>query len=554
MDKKLYTIGLDYGSLSCRGVLAGLDGSIAAEAEMVYPHGILDHALPDGTPLRGNWYLQHPSDYLETLEAVVPALLARSGLSAEQVVGIGVDFTASTVMPLDAHFQPLCLDPAFADHPHAWCKLWKHHGAASQAERLTKICRERGVDLALYGGRISPECLAAKVLQVFEEDRAVYLAADAFIEAGDYMVSLLAGKPVVSASIAAAKALWRKTGYPDEAFFSAFHRDLADLPRQKLADHWNTVPLSPGVRAGGLCGPMARRLGLRPGIAVTPAQMDGYTPLPALGIHAPGQAVLVIGTSTAIMLLHETRCPVPGVTACLPDTYYPGLWGYASGQASVGDCLQWFVDQCLPESYAQEARREGMTPHAYLSRLAASLAPGETGLLALDWFNGNKSPLANSRLSGMMLGLTLQTRPEHIYRALLEATAFGARAIVDAYGQAGVGVRSLTACGGIAGKNPLMMQIYADVLGRPLRVSRCRQAPALGAAIYAAAAAREASGFPDVFAAVEAMYCREFIQYTPDPAAGAVYQRLYREYQTLSDYFGRGQNAVMERLNGQSRS
>ena len=550
MRNTLYTIGLDYGSLSCRGVLAGLDGSIAGEAEFCYPHGILDHALPDGTPLSGSWYLQHPSDYIEALEAVVPALLKKSGVAASQVVGIGVDFTASTVLPLDEQFQPLCLNPAFASHPHAWCKLWKHHGAAAQAERLTAICREQGVDLALYGGRLSPECLAAKVLQVFEEDRAVYHAADAFMEAGDYITSLLAGKPVVSTSMAAAKALWTQAGYPGEALFSSFHPDAADLPRQKLADHWKTVPLPPGVRAGELCEPMARRLGLRPGIAVTPAQMDGYSPMPALGIRAPGQAMLVIGTSTAFMLLNESRCPVPGVTACLPDTYYPGLWGYASGQASVGDCLQWFVDNCLPESCAREARARQMPPHAYLSLLAAALAPGETGLIALDWFNGNKSPLANLRLSGLLLGLTLQTRPEHIYRALLEATAFGARAIEEAYEQAGVSVNSLTACGGIAGKNPLLMQIYADVLGKPLRVSRCRQAPALGAAIYAAAAAREATGFSDIFSAVDAMHCRDFIQYTPDPAAGAAYGKRYREYQTLSDYFGRGGNAVMERLRG----
>ena len=270
----------------------------------------------------------------------------------------------------------------------------------------------------------------------------------------------------------------------------------------------------------------------------------------ALGIRAPGQAMLVIGTSTAFMLLSDARRPVQGVTACLPDTYYPGLWGYASGQASVGDCFQWFADNGLPEDYARAAREAGLTPQAYLSQLAAGLAPGETGLLALDWFNGNKSPLANSRLSGLMLGLTLQTRPEHIFRALLEATAFGARAILEAYEQAGVRVQSLTACGGIAGKNPLMMQIYADVLGKPLRVSRCRQAPALGAAIYAAAAAGHATGFSDIFAAVDAMHCRDFIRYTPDPAAGAVYDALYREYKALSDYFGRGGNDVMERLKG----
>jgi len=508
---------------------------------LAYPHGILDHTLPDGTPLAGSWYLQHPADYVQALETVVPALLSHSGVSPRQVVGIGVDFTASTVLPVDAAFRPLCLDPAFAGRPHAWCKLWKHHGAAAQAERLTALCREQGIDLARYGGRISPESLAAKVLQVLEEDRAVFDAADGFVEAGDYIVSLLAGKPVISASMAAAKALWSKGGYADV---------LGELPRRRLADRWGVTPLSPGTLAGTLCAPMARRLGLRPGIAVTPAQMDSYTPMAALGIHETGQAMLVIGTSTAVMLLSDACRPVQGVTACLPDTYYPGMWGYASGQASVGDCLQWFVDNGLPEAYARASREAGLTPQAYLSQSAAALAPGESGLLALDWFNGNKSPLANSRLSGLMLGLTLQTRPEHIFRALLEATAFGARAILEAYAQAGVQVQSLTACGGIAGKNPLMMQIYADVLGKSLRVSRCKQAPALGAAIYAAAAAGETTGFSDIFAAVDAMHCREYIQYAPNPAASAVYDVLYREYKALSDYFGRGGNDVMERLKG----
>ena len=367
--------------------------------------------------------------------------------------------------------------------------------------------------MALYGGRISPECLLAKVLQAFEEDRAVYDAADAFVEAGDYVTSLLAGKPVINATMAAAKALWSPSGYPGEKLFAAFAPELADLPRQKLADHLHTVPQRPGTRAGGLCASMASRLGLRAGIAVSPAQMDGYSPMLALGIRSPGEAMLVVGTSTSIMLLNNERRPVNGVTACLPDTYYPGLWGFASGQASVGDSFQWFVDTCLPEEYLRQAEERHMTPHAWLTRLASDLAPGENGL-----------------------------------RALLEATAFGARLILDAYAETGVDVSALAACGGIAGKNPLLMQLYADVLGKPLRVSPCRQAPALGTAIYAAAAAGRQTGFPDIFAAEEAMYCRDFISNQPNPEAQAAYEPLYQEYKTLTRYFGRGENRVMERL------
>lgn len=545
MPEPLYTVGLDYGSLSCRGVLVRLDGQIAAEAQLAYPHGILSDALPDGTPLTGSWYLQHPGDYTQALETVVPDLIKQSGVDPRRIIGIGVDFTASTVIPIDAAFHPLCENPAFASRPHAWCKLWKHHDAVAQAERLTALCRERGLDLTRYGGRISPECLAAKVAQVLEEDPAVYQAADAFVEAGDYIVSLLAGCPVINAPMAAAKALWTPDGYPGADFWGALHPGLAHFPQEKLADHFGVSPVTPGTSAATLCPSMARKLGLPPGIAVSAAQMDGYAPMLALGVTSPAQAMMVVGTSTAILLLHDAPRPVQGVTACLPDTVCPGLITYAAGQASVGDGFQWFADTCVPAEYQQDARARGLSVQAWLTQLAAGLSPGESGLLALDWFNGNKSPLANGRLKGMLLGLTLQTRPEHIYRALLEATAFGARMILDVFAEAGVPVQAVTACGGIPGKNPLLMQIYADVLGLPLRVSRCSQAPALGAAIYAAVAAGERSGFADVFSASNAMRSREFTVYTPDPAAHRVYDALYREYSALAAYFGRGGNAVM---------
>ena len=548
MPEALYTIGLDYGSLSCRGVLVRLNGQIDAVADFSYPHGCFTDALPDGTPLSGSWCLQHPGDFVLGLETVVPALLAQSRVDPRQIIGIGVDFTASTVIPLDTGFRPLCENPAFASRPHAWCKMWKHHGAAAQAERLTEVCRARGFDLARYGGKISPECLIAKVLQVFEEDRAVYDAADAFVEAGDYLVSLLAGRPMFSAAMAAAKALWSKAGYPGADFWGAVHPELAHLPREKLADRFGVSPVTPGERAVELCPDMAYRLGLQPGIAVSAAQMDGYAPMPALGVTSPGQAMMVVGTSTAILLLHDAPCPVSGVTGCLPDTGCPGLVTYAAGQASVGDCFQWFADTCVPGRYAEDARARGMTVQQWLTHLAAGLAPGKTGLLALDWFNGNKSPFGNSRLKGMILGLNLKTKPEHFYRALLEASAFGARLILDTFTRAGVPISSVTACGGIAGKNSLLMQLYADVLGMPLRVSRCGQSPAIGMAIYAAVSAKERSGFRDMFSAAEAMRSRDETVYQPNPSAHRVYDALYREYAALADAFGNGRNGLMERL------
>ena len=557
MSKKTYTIGLDFGSLSCRAVLVDTaDGEICGEESMDYLHGVMDRSLPDGTVLAGNWALQHPRDYVDALLGTVPRLLERSGIDPGAVVGIGVDFTASTVVALDRNFVPLCLNPAFTSRPHAWVKLWKHHGGVSEAEQLTKASRLLGRPyLDWYGGVISPECLLAKVIQVYHEDRQVYEAADCFMEAGDYITSLLAGAPVFGLSAGAAKAFWSRDGYPDGDFFASLDPGLRNLPREKLMDHFPDRRSGyPGEKVGKLCPDMAKKLGLPAGIAVSAPQMDAYAAMPGLGITEPGVMLLVIGTSTGVLLMNERRQTVEGVTACLPDTYYPGLYGYGSGQSSVGDTFQWFLDNCLPENYRSAARQAGVSVHTYLSRLAEQLRPGQTGLLALDWFNGNRSCLANSRLSGMILGLRLGTRPEHIYRALLEATAFGVRAILEAYERGGVGVREVVACGGIAVKNPFLMQMYADVLDMPIQVSLCEQAPALGAAIQAAAAA---GCYCDLREAARVMGARRMQTFTPDPENTRQYQRLYGEYIRLYDYFGRGENPVMETLlsiSGEMRS
>lgn len=546
MSDKRYTIGIDYGSLSGRGVLVDVsNGAICAEAVKEYSHGIMT-CLPDGTVWEGEYILQHPADYRQVLDTVVPKLLEQSGVAKEQIIGIGLDCTASTVLPL-RDWRPLCEEPEFPAHPHAWVKLWKHHGAKPQAEMIQKVCAEQNRPYPdWYGGIISQECLIAKVLETFFVDRSVYDAADCFVEMSDYLTSLLTGKPVFGTSTLSAKAFWSKEqGYPDDAFFAAIHPDLAGLPQKKLMarfpDHTYGAP---GDLAGTLCEEMAEKLGLCPGIAVSIPQMDAYAAIPGLGIAEPEIMMLMVGTSTAALLLSREFKKVEGVTACLPDTFYPGLWGYASGQASVGDGFQWFVDNCVPARYCEAAREKRVSVHTYLTDLASGLEPGDTGLVSMDWFNGNKSILANSRLSGMILGLTIHTKPEHIYRALLEATAYGCREVLEAYEKNGVPIREIVACGGIAVKNPFMMQMYADVLGKPLRVSTCTQAAALGTAIMAASAA----GQGDLFAAARRMGAGDFLEYQPDPAHQEKYEQLYSEYAALHDYFGRGENKVMERL------
>lgn len=547
---KKYTIGIDYGSLSARGVLVNTsDGAILSEVTYSYPHGAMSDKLPDGTALADEWVVQHPGDFLEALHFAVPQLLRQTGVDKRDVAAIGVDFTASTVVALDGSFSPLCFQKEYGSNPHAWPKMWKHHAAQPQANLLTDIARQQERPyLSWYGGQISRESLQPKVLQTWQEAPEVFRATECFAEMGDYLTSLLAGKPVCSIPAATAKAIWNKeTGYPDDAFWGAVSQELRGLPRKKLlAQYENCVFGHPGQRVGSLCEAMAEKLGLCPGIAVTAFQMDGYAAVPAVGMIEPGSALLVIGTSTGVMIMDDKSRDVKGVTANISGGFYPDLQTYASGQASVGDSFQWYMENCLPESYAVAAQEQGENIHSYLSRLASLIEPGESGMIGLEWFNGSKA-MPEKKLSGMLLGMTMQTKPEHIYRTLLEATAFGVRNLLENHEKAGVSISKVIACGGIANKNPLMMQIYADVLGKQIHVNSCTQAPALGTAIYAAAAAEDGDFRKALPEAVKRMHAPCGKVYTPVAEHVERYDALYAEYIRLSEYFS-GENTVMDKL------
>ncbi len=548
---KKYTIGLDFGSLSCRGILVDVaDGRICAEAIMSYPHGVMTEKLPDGTPLPKDFALQHPRDFREALEVVVRELVANCK-DPENIVGIAVDTTVSTVVAVDSDFLPLCEKEEFASHPHAFAKMWKHHGAAPMAERVEEICKEQNAPyLDWYGGNISSESLFLKAIETFDRDREVYEATECFIELADYVTSLLAGVPVFSIPLLKAKAFYdpQKGLYPDTEFLTAFHPDLRDLPNKLSEAFCRKSFLYPGTAAAKLCREMAEKLGLHEGIAVSAGTADSYSPIMGIGITGPRQMIMTIGTSTGIMIMSDEPKRVEGVTAALPDIYFlKGNHCYASGQTSTGDALGWFADNCVPARYEREAEEKGISIQALLTEKASLLPPGSGGIMALDWLGGNKSCLANPHLSGLFVGLTLSTRPEQMYRALIEATAFGARAIIENYEKSGVPVKEIRAAGGIVGKNKLLMQIYADVIGLPIMASRCPQVPALGAAINAACAAGE---YPYLESAVAAMACKDFDIYTPSPENRAEYDRLYGEYITLHDYFGKGGNRIMERLRG----
>lgn len=543
-----YTIGIDFGTLSGRAVLVDVKtGDVVAQHAVSYPHGVMETALPDGTKLPADWALQHPQDYLDVLEEIVPTVMQVSGVSAEEVIGVGVDFTSSTVLPVDKDGFPLCLKPEFAANPHAWVKLWKHHGAQDQALRLTQIAEERGEEfLTLCGGKINSELSFPKFLETLELAPEVYETADCFMEAGDWIVRNLIGENIRSAATAGYKAFWSKTeGPPSSDYLKAVNPGFERLVEDKLGGR--LIPQ--GEAAGYMTEKMAERLGLKAGIAVTDGHLDGHVAALAVGIDGPEKLLLVLGTSAGAMICSEKKVPVPGCFGLVEDGLIPGYYCYEAGQSCVGDMFNWFVNNAVPANYAEEARERGINVHQLLTEKAAKLKIGESGLIALDWWNGNRSCLVDANLTGMILGMTLSTKPEEMYRALLEASVFGMRKIIDNFEEHGIAIREIYACGGISKKNPLMMQIYADVTGREIFIGSSDQGPAMGSAIFAmVAAGASCGGYDSVSEAAAKLGRVESVSYRPIPENRERYEVIYQEFLALHDYFGRGVNDVMKRL------
>lgn len=544
-----YTIGVDYGTQSGRAVLVNLaDGQEVADHVTPYRHHVIDEFLPgSGKKLEHDWALQHPGDYLEVLKVSVPAVIQQSGIDPADVIGIGIDFTACTMLPVDELGEPLCFQPELADQPHSWVKLWKHHAAQPEADKINAIAAERGeAFLPRYGGKISSEWMIAKVWQILDEAPAIYERADRFLEATDWVISQMTGQIVRNSCTAGYKAIWHKQdGYPSKEYFKALDPRLEDLTDTKLRGE--VRPL--GSSAGGLTEKMAEMMGLTPGIAVAVGNVDAHAAVPAVGVVTPGKLVMAMGTSICHMLLGTEEKQVEGMCGVVEDGIIPGLYGYEAGQSAVGDIFEWYVEEALPAYVKEAASEEGIGVHQWLEQEAAAYKPGQTGLLALDWWNGNRSVLVDTDLTGLMLGMTLLTKPQEIYRALLEATAFGTRKIVDAFHENGVAVDVLYACGGLPQKNRLLMQIYADVTNREIYVADSKQTPALGAAMFAAVAAGEAQGgYDSIIDAAEKMARVKEETFKPIPEHVEVYEQLYQEYSKLHDYFGRGENDVMKRL------
>ncbi len=545
-----YTIGLDFGTLSARALLVRTsDGAEIGTAVFDYPHAVMDETLltPSGSvKLPPDFALQHPQDYLDALEYLLPELFRVTEVSVNDIIGIGVDFTTCTLLPTSADGTPLCFDARFSSNPHAYVKLWKHHAGEPYANRITDLAVRRNEPwLEKYGGRVSSEWMIPKVWETLDRAPDVYDAADTFVDAGDWIVWMLTGRLTRNSCVAGYKALYTNDTYPSPDFLAQLDPRLRTLFSDKLAG-----PVCPvGSCVGFVTEAAAKRFGLHPGIAVAAAVSDAHVTAPALKVTAPGQMAMVMGTSSVHMLVSERNDFVPGICGVVRNGLIPGYYGYESGQTCVGDHFAWFADSLCPTAYKAEADARGLSPIALLTEKAAEQKPGQSGILALDWWNGNRSVLADFDLSGCFLGMNLNTKPEDLFRALVEATAYGTRTIIENYRDHGIPVNDCRAAGGIAVKNPFILQIYADVTGLDIQIAGSAQSPSLGGAIFAACAAgSKAGGYDSLDDAVNAMGKLSDKVYRPIPENKAVYDRLYAEYVRLHDYFGRGGNDVMKRL------
>ncbi len=534
-----YVVGVEFGTLSGRALVVRVsDGVELGSATHEYPHGVLDERLPDSdVQLPPDWALQVPEDYREVLRNAVPAAVSAAGIDPARVIGIATDFTACTMVPTLSDGTPLCEVEGLGDRPHAYVKLWRHHAAQAQADRINELAESRGEEwLPRYGGLISSEWEFAKGLQLFEEDRAAYDAMERWVEAADWIVWQLCGVYVRNACTAGYKGIRQDGHYPDADFLEALAPGFGAFVPDKLEQPIGQL----GERAGALTAEAAAWTGLPEGIAVAVGNVDAHVTAPAAQAVEAGQMVAIMGTSTCHVMSADVLREVPGMCGVVDGGIVAGSWGYEAGQSGVGDIFGWFTRTSVPAPYVAQAEQNGESLHELLTRLAAEQEVGEHGLVALDWHSGNRSVLVDHELSGLVMGQTLATRPEHVYRALLEATAFGTRVIVETFRESGVPVEEFIVAGGLT-KNPLLMQIYADVTRLPLSVIGSSEGPALGSAIHAAVAA---GAYPDIRQAAMSMGQVHRGAYLPEESRSLVYDQLFAEYVALHDHFGRRGNAM----------
>lgn len=544
-----YSIGLDYGTLSVRALLVNIDnGDEVGVSVFEYPHGVMETNLPTGEKLPTNFALQHPQDYMDGLGFTIREVMNQSKVQPEDVVGIGIDFTAATVMPVKADGTPLCMCQQFEHEPHSYVKLWKHHGAEEEARYIDNIIEKRGENwISLYGGKVSSEWMVPKVLETLNNSPEVYHAADRYMEAMDWVTWMLTGEETRSINGLGYKAFYNhKTGFPSKDFFCAIDERMENFVEDKL----NAPIKKIGETAGYLTESMANTLGLCPKTPIGVPMIDAHCGVLGGGVKKSGEMMIVVGTSFCHHVMSEKEADVYGICGMVKDGILPGRFAYEAGQSGGGDIYAWFTKNCIPERYEKEAREKGLGIHGLLCEKLKDYKVGQSGLVALDWFNGVRSPLADYNLNGLLLGMNLQTKPEDIYMALIEATGFGTRLIVEEFEKADVAIDSIVLSGGIPLKNPMLVQTYADILNREISVCVTAQAGAMGAAMLGiAAASAEVTGYSSLVDIIDNIGKSGDKVYYPNKENHASYNKLYDEYQTLLDYFGKGANDVMKRLN-----
>lgn len=541
MSEKRYSLGLDFGTLSARAVLADVEnGSILPnESVFNYPHAII--TTLNGTALPSTYALQHPQDYVEALEFLIRETVSKNNVPKESIVGIGIDFTDCSVLPTDKDLTPMCMLKEYKNDPHAYVKLWKHHAKEEYTQKILECAKKYDETLlSVSGNTVTSEFLIPKLYETFCESRKLYNATYKFLSAGDFVTSLLIGKTPIHSKAFSAKQHYKDEKYPSKDFFALLDKDFGTAYEEKTV-----TELSPPFRAvGTLCPEWAKKTGLCEGIAVSAPIIDAYGAISASGI-SENRAVLVLGTSAVLEAVTSSDKEIKGLLVSSYESIAPKMTTIEAGLAAMGDLFEWFIKNCLPAEYTKKANELGLTPHQYLRSLSQNQKIGAHGLIALDWWNGCRSMNLNNELSGTIIGLRLSTRPEDIYRALIESTAFGIRRILDSLNEQGIIFTEIFATGGISKKDPMLMQICADVFDIPIHCLSATQATALGSAIYGAVAAGE---YDDIITASEKMASPVEKIYYPIDRNHSEYEKIYLQYKDLFDYYNKSENNVMKFL------
>ncbi|MGW7797060.1 ribulokinase [Staphylococcus xylosus] len=536
-----YSIGIDFGTGSGRAFLINTEnGEIEAQYIRNYTHGTIEGEL-GGEKLPQNFALQNANDYMEIIETGIPTIIEKANISVSEIVGIGIDFTSSTVIFVDEQMEPIHNRAGFQDNPHAYVKLWKHHGAQDEADLLFKTALEgENRWLGYYGFNVSSEWMIPKIMEVNNKAPEVMAVTANIMEAGDWIVNRLTGQNVRSNCGLGFKSFWEaETGFHYD-LFDKVDSDLSDIVRTKV----DAPVVSIGDSVGTLCKEMAEKLGLSPDTQVSPFIIDAHASLLGIGSEKDKEMTMVMGTSTCHLMLNKEQHKVPGISGSVKGAIIPDLYAYEAGQTAVGDLFEYVAKQA-PYDYVKAAESRGISIFDLLNEKAAQLYPGESGLIALDWHNGNRSVLSDSNLKGSLFGMTLQTRHEEIYRAYLEATAFGAKMIMQQYQGWQMEVDHVFACGGIPKKNGLLMEIYANILNKKITVIDSEYAPAIGAAILGAICG---GAHPDFNSAIEAMKEPVLYQVEPDPQQVRIYKKLFSAYKELHDLHGYKKARIMRNV------